>query len=194
MDVAAGDYLELRVVRPGAGHGRTQHRRGDGLPISHTGGDTVDQLCEWLSDFATIHDGQRFSGDRASCGLVDEVSAGEQDGVAGDAAPHGQLGVTEPDPRERSGQERRRFPEVAGNDVDQRLRPCRVGVMVGAESLRPGAFEEFSSLRTVTGGELGPSRLQVALGCSFPIGCELESAPQIRRRGRRPASPPGALG
>ena len=167
MDVAAGDHLQLRVISPGAGDGRTECRSRDGLAVSHTGGDTVDQLGERLRDFATVHDGQRFRGEHAPCRPVGEVSAGQQHGVGGDAGPHRQLGVTEPDPPERSGQERRRFPDVAGNDVDQRLRPCRAGVLVRVESRCPGALEEVSSLRSVTGDELGPSRFQKALSCAF---------------------------
>jgi hypothetical protein len=45
------------------------------------------------------------------------------------------------------------FLDVPGDDVDQRLKPCGVGVVSGAESARPGAIEELAGVRPVTGDE-----------------------------------------
>jgi hypothetical protein len=48
--------------------------------------------------------------------------------------------------------------------VDQRLNPCGVGVVSGAESARPGAIEEHAGVLPVTADELGPRRLEEPLG------------------------------
>jgi hypothetical protein len=76
-------------------------------------------------------------------------------GVASAAthAPDRDLGVAGPDARERGGQQRGGLPDVPGDDVDQRLNPCGVGVVSGTESARPGAIEELAGVRSVTGDE-----------------------------------------
>ena len=84
---------------------------------------------------------------------------------------------------ERAGQQRGRLPDVPGDDVDQRLRPCGVGVMFGAESARPGTIEDLAGLRPVTGDELGPRRLEEPLGRPPRVGGELRGAPQVHGRG-----------
>ena len=156
--------------------------------------DTGEQLRKWVPDVATIDDGQRARGDRAPCGLFDEVSTGERRGVGGDTRPDRDLGVAGPDARERAGQQRGGLPDVPGDDVDQRLRPCGVGVMFGAESARPGAIEDLAGLRPVTGDELGPRRLEEPLGRPSRIGGELRGAPQVHGRGGRAATLPRSLG
>ena len=54
MDVAAGDRLEVRLVAPARVTAARSTGVATAVPISHTGGDTADQLREWLADFATI--------------------------------------------------------------------------------------------------------------------------------------------
>ena len=153
---------------------------------SRDGGDTVDQLRSGSRTSATINDRQRFSGNRASCRLVDEASAGEQDGVGGDAGPTASSVLpSQPAGAPRPGAPQ--VPEVAGDDVDQRLRPCRVGVTVEPSPSALARSKKFASPRTVTGEELGPGRLHGALGCSLPIGVSPGATDTPPRRTRRHA-------
>ena len=156
--------------------------------------ETGEQLRKWVPDVASIDDCQRAGGDRVARGLFDEVSTGERRGVGGHTHPGRHLGVAGPDARERAGQQGRGLPDVPGDDVDQRLRPCGVGVMFVAESTRPGAIEDLSGLRPVTGDELGPRRLEEPLGRPSRVGGELRGAPQVHGRGGRAATLPRSLG
>ena len=117
--------------------------------IGQTGGDAADQLRERVADGATIGDCQRACSDRAPCGLFDEVPTGERGRVGGDTGADRELGVARLDPRKHAGQQRRWLADVPGDDVDQRLGPCRVGLMFGPESVRPGAIEDLAGLPAV---------------------------------------------
>ena len=143
MDVAAGDHLELRLVSHGAGHGRTDASVATACPsatraatplTSCASGSRTSQRSMTANVSAAI---VRRVGSSTRCPPASRTAwAATQDPTANSVSP-GPTG-------ERSGQERRRFPEVAGNDVDQRLCPCRVGVMVGAE---PSALARSRSSR-----------------------------------------------
>ncbi len=150
VDVAAGDRLEPCLV---FGRAWTPRRAGSASRrrfIGQAGGDAADQLREWVADGATIGDRQRACGDRAPCRRFDEVPAGERGGAGGDTGADRELGVAGLDARERAGQQRRGLSDVAGDDVDQRLRPRRVGLVFGPESARPGAIEDLAGLPPVT--------------------------------------------
>ena len=154
MNVTAGDRLEPCFVFGRAGHGFVQDRlRGCGF-IGQTGGDTGDQLREWVLDVTTIGDCQRAGSDREPCRAFDEVPTSERDGVGGDRGANPKLGVAGLDPRERAGQQCRWLPYVPRDDVDQRLGPRSVGLTFGPEPFRPGAIEDLTGLPAVTHDQL----------------------------------------
>ena len=133
MDVAAGNRLEACLISGRAGHGRGQdrHRR---VFTGQARGDTGEQLRKWVPDAATIDDCQRAGGDRAPCGLVDEVSTGERRGVGGDTRPGRRLGVAGPDAlrarrpaaRRAPGRSRRRCGSAPPSMRRRRHVRCRV--------------------------------------------------------------------
>ena len=125
---------------------------------------------------------------------LDEVPAGERGGAGGDTGADRELDVAGLDEFERAGQQRRRLPDVPGDDVDQRLRPRRAGLVFGAKSARTGPIEDLAGLPQVPHDHLCAGRLEQPLGRPLPVRGELGGTPQVHRGGRRTSSVPGALG
>ena len=166
--------------------------RGRGFS-GQASGDTADELREWVVDVATIGDCDHACGDRAPCLRFDEVAAGERGGAGGDRGAGRELDVAGLDELERAGQQRRRLPDVPGDDVDQRFRPRRAGLVFSAKSARTGPIEDLAGLPQVPHHHLGAGRLEQPLGRPLPVRGELGGAPQVHRGGRGTSSLPGAL-
>ena len=157
-------------------------------------GDTGDERRDRVRDTAAICNRDRAGGDRASGWLVDQIGTGEGHEVGGDAGADRQLGVVGLDSLEGGGQLGDGLAHVPGNDVDQRLGPCRVRLMSSCEAVPLGAAEHVVRLRATSGDELCSSRLEEPLRSPFAVRGELGGAPQIGRGGGRPASLPRSLG
>ena len=140
MDVAAGDRLRgvldlgPRWSRPRAGLDIAavftgQHARRYRRPASQVGS-AMSQRSMTVSVPAAI---------AAPCGLFDEVATGERRGVGGDTRAGRRARCrSAPIRGQRAGQQRRGLPDVPGDDVDQRLGPCGVGVDVRRRVRSPG--------------------------------------------------------
>ena len=173
--MAAGDRLEAWLISGRAGHGRVQdrHRR---VLTGQTRCDTGEQHRKWVPDAATIDGRQRARGDRAPCGLFDEVTTGERHGDGGDTHPGRHLGV--------AGLERGSAP--ASNAAGSRTFPATMWINASVHAasascsvpspLARAAIEDLAGLRPVTGDELGPRRLEEPLGRPSRIGGELRGA------------------